>query len=818
MSLFFVTFIALGLISTVQAASNWDGDGGKGMSITILAPQAAGLAENQSHLPALIQGEFISNFSAYSAIDVLDWQRREAIYVHILKSPSYSDSVQTQTARELGNLIPTTHFMDGKIMKTPTGYNLQMSIIRNSDKMTTASYSGNFTFWELNNLTGIRRASLDLLPKMGVTLTEKAKQELAGATQANYVTAQTALAQGITAQRRGTEVAALSYYFQAAAFDPSLREAVNRSSILNANITSGSMGDNIRNDIQWRKDWIERLEETERFFDSFNKMESMPYTLFYSSGIQRGKIDYENETVNMSIGTYLYGSGVWTLSIEQAVQAVYNGLRATGRAGEWGLANWPQQGVTNLKPFAKRSKTFFVVFELVNNQDKVIGRQTLQAGGSWELNREGRPVIDISALDRKNLTFQNVSANDITDDITIRVASVNGRDAEAAAIDGILQIRAIGRDEIVMNDRLIFSKGEIQGFTQGNVKITKLVVPNTIWGDPVVSIRSGAFNNTGLTSVTFPDGVATVIPEWYLNNVRQKIERNWLPPRTEDIALAVTVKFYINRDGSAAVITISKSSGNSTLDNSAIRAVIRSSPFGKLPLCFSKDSLDINITLRPTNRPTDGLEQLHELFAPASPSRPASINRNTTVKSVAPANTRVVSRSHVFTDRRDGKKYRTVEIGDKTWMAENLNFKTGDSWCYNDDVNNCRKTGRLYDWNTAIKACPAGWRLPNRNDWNNLAEVAGGNSVAGKKLKSQTGWSAGGKGSDDFGFSALSSGSRRPGKVGRYQNILYNGTWWSATVDDNNNVWRYSVSFSADNLHEGVNNKNYGFSVRCIQE
>ncbi|MCL2276680.1 MAG: hypothetical protein FWC21_02155 [Treponema sp.] len=215
----------------------WTGDGGGNISIAILPPQAIGLTENQGYLPALVQGEFVSNFSTYSAISVLDRQRLDNQYLELF-SGYYDDNAAELT--DLGRLSPTTHILAGNITRTETGYALQMYATRSADKMTVASYSGTFSFEELDNLSGIRQASFELLQKLGVNLTTRSQEELERPASTNHVSAQTALAQGINAQQRGNTVTALNFYFQAAAFDPSLIEAHNRTQILAAYVEGGT--------------------------------------------------------------------------------------------------------------------------------------------------------------------------------------------------------------------------------------------------------------------------------------------------------------------------------------------------------------------------------------------------------------------------------------------------------------------------------------------------------------------------------------------------------------------------------------------------
>lgn len=168
------------------------------------------------------------------------------------------------------------------------------------------------------------------------------------------------------------------------------------------------------------------------------------------------------------------------------------------------------------------------------------------------------------------------------------------------------------------------------------------------------------------------------------------------------------------------------------------------------------------------------------------------------------------------TDSRDGKTYRIVEMPDgKIWMAENLNFRTDNSWCYADNTSNCNVYGRLYDWNTAQTVCPAGWRLPHDVDWTALENAIGGSATAGQKLKSQGGWQNNGNGTNEFGFSALPGGIRW---AGGFNNVGLSGNWWSATESNATDAWYRVIYSNNENVSRGTGGKTFGFSVRCIME
>jgi len=168
------------------------------------------------------------------------------------------------------------------------------------------------------------------------------------------------------------------------------------------------------------------------------------------------------------------------------------------------------------------------------------------------------------------------------------------------------------------------------------------------------------------------------------------------------------------------------------------------------------------------------------------------------------------------TDPRDGKKYKIVTIGSQTWMAENLNYNAIGSKCYDNQESYCQKYGRLYNWSTAMKACPKGWHLPSDTEWNILMTAVGGFSTAGKVLKATDGWNSNGNGQDKYGFSALPGGYGD--SDGNFDYVGNFGYWWSSSDLVANSAYRRSMLYGYEYVYCTSNGKGYLYNVRCIKD
>jgi uncharacterized protein (TIGR02145 family) len=149
-------------------------------------------------------------------------------------------------------------------------------------------------------------------------------------------------------------------------------------------------------------------------------------------------------------------------------------------------------------------------------------------------------------------------------------------------------------------------------------------------------------------------------------------------------------------------------------------------------------------------------------------------------------------------------------------MAENLNYNANGSKCYDNSEANCQKYGRLYDWETAMNACPKGWHLPNDAEWTVLEEDVGGSSTAGARLKAKSGWNNNGYGTDGFGFSALPGG--RGYSDGSFDGVGSGGLWWSSTEYTATSAYGRIMGYGIAYVRRDYYGKNLFNSVRCVQD
>jgi hypothetical protein len=485
------------VILPLSAQGYFTGNGGAGQSITVYAPKEKNLNSGEAHLPNLVQSYIADAFINFSNIETTNWAELEKLLTQT------EDLVYAENPNiiAVGNITQTQYILTGDLIKTSVGYALSLTIGDTKTGQSRASYIGNFSKEQLE--TGsVKAVSADLLAKMGVNLTAQGKAALLAVT-GNTAEAQTALAKGITAQRQGGEVASLTYYYQAVAYDPSLLEAASRVSVLATNISSGRIGEDARNDVRWRRDWMARLDEANKFFAEYIAQNQPPCEIVYSTNMGRGKVDYSTETMPFTFPVRLFTAWAYFIALEKSVQAVTDGLAATGRNGDWRL-NWPGN-------FAgSRTFGYDVDFDLVNSAGVVIGTRRIRLDFYWNISGGNKVEVSRPSPGTQQVAI-NAKVDGITDTLTIKVRAVNGKDPQVVNVSITATNETPPSDNVYHFDRFT---GELLGATS-NIQS----IPAAIWGAPVTSIVNRAFENKGLTGkISIPISVTNIGANAFANN------------------------------------------------------------------------------------------------------------------------------------------------------------------------------------------------------------------------------------------------------------------------------------------------------------
>jgi uncharacterized protein (TIGR02145 family) len=216
----------------------------------------------------------------------------------------------------------------------------------------------------------------------------------------------------------------------------------------------------------------------------------------------------------------------------------------------------------------------------------------------------------------------------------------------------------------------------------------------------------------------------------------------------------------------------------------------------------------------------------------------------------------------------DGNQYQVIVIGQQRWLSSNLKvsrYRDGDlvatgltdpAWQdasqgasavyphalvagINSQSDMVEAYGRLYNWLAVTDSrglCPAGWRVPTDEDWDELSGYIGDadypEDVIGNALKScrqvesphpgdcattvHPRWNNSvNYGTDDFGFAAFPGGLRYSN--GEYLGLGEIGSWWSSTSLGDDNAWQRSIYHNSGIIDKSADIRQMGLSVRCIK-
>ena len=193
---------------------------------------------------------------------------------------------------------------------------------------------------------------------------------------------------------------------------------------------------------------------------------------------------------------------------------------------------------------------------------------------------------------------------------------------------------------------------------------------------------------------------------------------------------------------------------------------------------------------------------------------------------------------------KEGNIYKTVVIGNKVWMAENLKvtkYRNGEpipttpklntdissekepkyQWAYEGYDSLIPVYGRLYTWYVTQDGrgiCPDGFRVPTDVDWASLITSEDGDVVAGGKLKEEglIHWVKPNQGAtNETGFTAVPGGYRE--NDGKYYVHGFRGYWWSSKNNYVYIAWNTSLAYSNAIIEKLERIKKNGLSIRCVK-
>ena len=201
----------------------------------------------------------------------------------------------------------------------------------------------------------------------------------------------------------------------------------------------------------------------------------------------------------------------------------------------------------------------------------------------------------------------------------------------------------------------------------------------------------------------------------------------------------------------------------------------------------------------------------------------------------------------------EGQVYNTIQVRGQCWLKENMNVGTMvngsqnqtdngvvEKYCYDNSTANCTQFGGLYQWSEMMQyttnqgaqgICPTGWHIPSDEEWKVLEGTVDGQFGigdpvwdeynyrgldAGRNLKTTSGWSNNGNGTDIYGFSVKPAGGRTISATFDYLNGA--GLFWASTEFNATKKFIRTCHTDYLNIFRTAQSKDIGYSVRCLRD
>ncbi|GHT66160.1 hypothetical protein FACS1894110_09370 [Spirochaetia bacterium] len=413
--------------------------------VAVFLPEGNSLAVDEERYLSVIQQQLNSGFSKYSGLTLSDEQNMEKIQDYIQKTLSRGSS--EDSGIDVGVAVAAGYAVNGSITKLENGkflLSLTITDIETAVPVPGATYTANVTLWDITNFVAVNNALADLLPKMGVKLTESGVANLTAVSSA--ARAQQDLERALAEQAKGNNIAALFYAASANESDATLSRAkeLEADAIANIEKTAGSA---ILQDYQKQQAWKKNLEEFEQFF-----LDHPPFTLYFDPVAHQAALtDYSSGTADFSFKVSLRQTGL--NAMQKVMDSLIKGLNNTRKRTPWGFKEWPVISASSTKDnqiptdILKNYQSYHIVAGFYCDDTQV---DTVEFDMYFQLARGSFDKIVFDSTEQRTIYFKGIDLRKLDalggeQLLSIQIVSINGKDVNISNQEDYIQTIGVSR-------------------------------------------------------------------------------------------------------------------------------------------------------------------------------------------------------------------------------------------------------------------------------------------------------------------------------------------------------------------------------------